>query len=234
MSEFIVNLWQGELHGLEKERQTYWQLLSSAEKDYADTMHNDVVRDRFVEVRGRMRLTLGRWVNKSPKTLKIMKNNNGKPYLADYPEFSFNISHTGSFVVIVTGQNCLLGVDIEQCKPRSNLIGLVNKCFAEAEKKHWLRLPEFERLPEFYRFWTRKEAFVKATGQGIKLGLNQCVVNPKTMSAFTAIPETYGKADAWRIHALNMDWSIQGALVYKNLTLNPAEFKLLTYALPEC
>jgi 4'-phosphopantetheinyl transferase len=151
--------------------------------------------------------------NTAPEQLRIRKTEHGKPYLVDYPELAFNLSHTGNQMVVAIAKNCELGVDIEHCKPRTNLATLVDKCFAEQEKNYWLKLPQAQQPQAFYRLWVRKEAFVKATGRGIALGLNQCVINPENLNEFLSIPEEYGIAYDWLIQDIDMGVTICGAVV---------------------
>ena len=115
--------------------------------------------------------------------------------------------------MIAIGWNCQLGVDIEICKQRINLSGLVDKCFAEEEAAYWTNLPETKKYQEFYRFWTRKEAFVKATGHGIALGLNQCVINPENPTEFLRVPDNCGQASAWHVQDIDLGEGIYSALV---------------------
>ena len=65
----------------------------------------------------------------------------------------------------------------------------------------------------FYRFWTRKEAFVKATGHGIALGLNQCVINPENPTEFLSVPDNCGQASEWRVQDIVLGEGICGAVV---------------------
>ena len=115
--------------------------------------------------------------------------------------------------MVAIGWNCRLGVDIEICKQRINLSGLVDKCFAEEEAAYWTQLPEIQKNREFYRFWTRKEAFVKATGHGIALGLNQCVINPENPTEFLRVPDNCGQASAWHVQDIDLGEGIYSALV---------------------
>ncbi len=216
----MVNLWLGELNPCVEYQQSYFQWLDEEEKRHVAALHNDAVRSRYVQVHGQLRLILGELVNEQPEKLRIAKSEHGKPYLVDFPGLEFNLSHTADHFAIAATHNCLLGVDIEACKSRANFIGLVNKCFAYEEKIYWQQLPESARITEFYRLWTRKEAFVKATGQGIQLGLNQCVINTRQLSEFMRIPEGFGEIRQWHIHQIDVSPKIQGALVLKNL--NPS------------
>ena len=151
MDRAFVNLWQGELCPNPGTNDRYWQWLDEREKKRAESFGNESLRRHYVEVRGRLRLTLAQWLNALPEEILIELTQHGKPFLADYPGYAFNISHSANFLAIAAGQNMQLGVDIEQCKSRANLAGLVNKCFAEAEIAYWLKLAEPDHLSAFYR-----------------------------------------------------------------------------------
>jgi 4'-phosphopantetheinyl transferase len=116
-------------------------------------------------------------------------------------------------MVLAIGLNCQLGVDIENCKPRTSLAAMVNKCFAEEEVAYWNQLPEAKKTAEFYRYWTRKEAFVKATGRGIALGLKHCVVNPENQAEFLRVPASCGQSATWHVHDLVLGQEFCSALV---------------------
>jgi 4'-phosphopantetheinyl transferase len=105
-----------------------------------------------------------------------------------------------------------LGVDIEIAKPRKNLAALVEKCFAEPEATYWHGLPKPEQAAAFYQFWTRKEAFVKATGRGIALGLKRCVLNPDAPTTLLCVPKEFAPASAWRVQDLDLGQGLFGAL----------------------
>jgi 4'-phosphopantetheinyl transferase len=216
-----IKLWQGEIAAEEADYQRYWHILDQTEQQHANSIKNEQQYKRYVAVHARLRILLGDAVNAAPEQLRIHKAEFGKPYLVDYPELAFNLSHTANKMVVVTAYHCVLGVDIELCKPRTNLAALVDKCFAEEELNYWQQLPESHQTLAFYRFWTRKEAFVKATGRGIALGLKQCVVNPQNPSELLRIPENYGQASKWLIQDIDLGGSICGALVVKpNLLTN--------------
>jgi 4'-phosphopantetheinyl transferase len=211
-----IKLWQGDIAATETDYPDFWSILDPSEQHHAITIKNGQLHRRYVEIHARLRIVLGDATNAAPEQLRIHKAEYGKPYLADYPDLDFNLSHTANKMVVTIAHNCDLGVDIEQCKPRKNLAALIDKCFAEEEKSYWQQLPEFQQTLAFYRFWTRKEAFVKATGRGIALGLKQCVINADNLGRFLRIPMEYGQATEWHIQDIDMGESICGALVVKN------------------
>lgn len=216
MDNSEINLWQGNIAAIEEDYQHYWRILDPSEQQHASTIKNEQFHKRYVEIHARLRIVLGDVINVAPRQIRIHKADYGKPYLVDYPDLAFNLSHTANKMVVAIADNCNLGVDIEQCKPRANLSALVDKCFAEVEKSYWQKLSRSQQIQAFYRFWTRKEAFVKATGRGIALGLKQCVINPESQNQFLTIPEVYGQTCEWMIKEIDMEDVFCGALVAKS------------------
>ncbi|MFI3157626.1 MAG: 4'-phosphopantetheinyl transferase superfamily protein [Methylococcaceae bacterium] len=208
-----IHIWHGNIAADNAHYQNYWQMLDVAEQAHAEKIKNDLLRKRYVEVHGRLRNILAQALNEPPEKISIKKAEHGKPYVADRPELAFNLSHSASAMVVAVGWNCQVGVDIECCRPRTSLAGLVDKCFAEEESAYWNKLPEDQRITEFYRFWTRKEAFVKATGRGIALGLNRCVINPENQAEFLRVPADCGQAAMWHVLDMVLGQGICSALV---------------------
>ncbi len=216
MDDRTIKLWHSDCAATEAEYPQYWRILDPIEQQQAFAIKNELRRRRYVGVHARLRMLLGNVVNTAPEHLSLGTAEHGKPYLVDYPELSFNLSHSADKMAVAIAYNCDLGIDIEQYKIRQNLAGLVDKCFAEEEKRYWQRLPEAEQMQAFYRFWTRKEAFVKATGKGIALGLQHCVINPQEQSELLRIPVGYGQVDEWLIQEIDLGEPMYGALAVRS------------------
>ena len=184
------------------------------------------IRERYIISHGILRQLLAERVNESPADLRIDKAEFGKPFLPDHPELSFNMSHSGDILAIAISSQCQLGIDIECYKARDTWEGLVKKCFASEETVFWYSLDNTERSRAFYQFWVKKEAFVKAVGKGITLGLNQCVVNPDDLSSFLRVPEPAGLADKWQIYPLGLSENEFGAVVSDLKNVIPRLIKL--------
>lgn len=208
-----IEIWHGTIAAEDVDYSHYWRILEATEQAHAEKIKNETLRKRYVEVHGRLRGILARTLNEPPEKIRIHKAEHGKPYLPDNRELVFNLSHSGSAMVIAVGQNCQLGVDIERCKSRATLAALVGKCFAKEEIEYWHKLPKNQQKTEFYRFWTRKEALVKATGYGIALGLNRCVINPANQAEFLSVPDECGQASLWHGLDMALGEDICGALV---------------------
>ena len=214
MNQRGIELWSGNLDDMPEQR--YWPLLDESEQVHAGKLKKELLRKRYANAHGSVRQLLSGYLNMPPEHIRFDKAEYGKPYLTDYPELAFNISHSGAHLLIAVGWNCELGVDVELCKDRNSLAELVEKCFSPEEAGYWHRVPEAEKTREFYRFWTRKEAFVKATGRGIALGLEQCVVNPERVSEFLRVPASCGIAGQWQVRDIDLGPTVCGALVVKN------------------
>jgi len=198
MTANFVEIWHGEILPEEPEKQDYYLLLNTDEKEKAAAFKRPEVEKKYIKTRGVLRKVLGNYINQPPQQLLIKTAEHGKPFIEQQGLY-FNLSHTGNKFVIAVSNCGEVGVDIEQYRQRLSLSGLVDKCFSVQEKEYWLSLPEEQKTTMFYRFWVRKEAFVKAVGRGIALGLDQCVVNPHKQNHFLSIPDEYGLAADWKI-----------------------------------
>ena len=152
--------------------------LTPEERARAARIQREPIRQRFVSARILLRTILGRYLRCPPETLTFELGEHGKPRLAGTrPDHGlvFNVSHTGKELAVALAFNAQLGVDIEAWRPIEDCSALAARCLAPAELGHWNNLLEEERLPAFFRLWTLKEAFCKAVGRGLALGLQQCV-----------------------------------------------------------
>lgn len=210
-----IDLWYGRLTADERRCALLQRLLDDEQCGRAEQFKTPVLRNRYVESWGLVREILAEYTGAPPETLRISRQQYGKPYLSGFPELSFNLSHSGGYMLVAVAWQCQLGVDIEQVKSRGNFTGLVNKCFAGPEIAWWKALPESEKVPAFFRLWTRKEAFVKATGRGIALGMQHVETDPETPGGFVQIPEPYGRPEHWQLVDLDFRQDLSGALVVR-------------------
>ncbi|GAB4259492.1 MAG: hypothetical protein Kow0065_09510 [Methylomicrobium sp.] len=207
-----VDVWFGVLRSDPSLYRDDYALLSDSERAIADQRRTPEMRCRYAEIHAQKRRILARYVNRRPQTIAIATGEYGKPYWVDHADWSFNLSHSGDCYIIAVAKNCRLGIDIEQLKDRPNVAGLVAKCFAPTEIAYWQALPEERRNGAFYRCWTRKEAFVKATGRGIVLGLDRCVTDPNDPRRMLEVPDDYGPASLWHLVDLALPGELVGAV----------------------
>ncbi len=133
-------------------------------------------RNKFVMARGRMREILGRNIGISPEDVRFEYSENGKPSLCDIqPAPHFNLSHSGNLACLGICKNVRIGVDIEK-RERLDTEQL-EQYFSPAEQTALSNLEGKQREIAFYRCWTRKEAFLKATGEGLMRPLDSFEVS---------------------------------------------------------
>lgn len=123
-------------------------------------------RDRAA-ARAALRMVLGRYLDIAPAEIALVEADAAKPAIAG-ARLEFNVAHTEDLALIAVA-GVAVGVDVERVEPipAEELDDLVDFVFAEREAEELAGVSERERLVAYYRVWTRKEAYVKATGEGI-------------------------------------------------------------------
>lgn len=190
-----VHVWRivlGDLHA-DVPRLRAW--LSADEIERADRFKFDRHRVDFVAGRAAMRLLLGAYFDATPATLHFSYGERGKPSL---PALDFNLSHSGGLALLAVARSRAVGVDVEQVRPEVDTEGIARRFFSAVEVEALLGLPEPERVDAFFRCWTRKEAYIKACGEGLWLALDKfdVTLGPDEPAAFRS---SRGDVSGWRM-----------------------------------
>jgi 4'-phosphopantetheinyl transferase len=196
-----------------KSSETY-RLLSPDEQNRANRFKVEHARDQFIGSRVVLRRLLAGYLGIEANDLVFSYHEGGKPRLAGLQgeHLEFNLSHSGGFVVCAIARQRALGVDIEQIRPDVSYEDIVQAHFSAREIEGLARLPPEARRYAFFAAWTKKEAYVKALGEG----LNVCIraievgVNPPLPSRFLA-----GTEPVWELCAFDATATCPGALVYQ-------------------
>ncbi len=134
--------------------------------------------EKFINKKDKIRALIGEILirtlvaeklNISNNHIIFKKNQYGKPYLKEHPEFSFNISHSGDFVVCAIDDKPV-GIDIEQIKHIA-YEGIVKSFFSASELDNIAKEDSNVQLSKFYEIWTLKESYIKCCGQGLSMPL---------------------------------------------------------------
>ncbi|NOQ77432.1 MAG: 4'-phosphopantetheinyl transferase superfamily protein [Methylococcaceae bacterium] len=225
MTANFVDVWHGEVLPVEPDEQNYYLFLNKTEKQKAASFIRPELQQKYIKTRGLLRKVLGSYLNIKPQKISIKVAEYGKPFIEEKEVF-FNLSHTANKFVLAVSNTGEIGIDLEQYKKRKNLLGLVKKCFSELEQDYWMGLSESQKTMLFYRLWVRKEAFVKAVGRGIAVGLNQCVVNPDDLTRFLTIPIDYGLVEDWKIVDVQLTKEDVCAMVIKDIEFTYKQIEL--------
>ena len=128
-------------------------------------------RSRFVASRGILRTLLGAHLGVPPREVALRYGEFDKPSVAG-PGPWFNVSHSGPIALFALSASMEIGVDVEQAGPQPDAERIAKRFFSAAECAELRSLPEDRRATAFLRCWTRKEAFLKARGDGLSLALD--------------------------------------------------------------
>lgn len=107
-------------------------------------------------------------LHQEPGPVNLKYNPYGKPYLVDYPEIFFNLSHSDNWIVCAISDR-EIGIDVEQIRDISCMPAIVEKMFSPSERMQVMDLEGFAGLDMFFSVWTLKESFVKYLGRGFSL-----------------------------------------------------------------
>lgn len=164
-----VDLWRAMLNQPEADLRLLEQTLAPDERSRAARFRFDRDRRRFVAARGQLRTILSRYVEVDAQTLVVSYGPRGKPFLSlpFRAALKFNLSHSGELALIAVTLSREVGVDLEEIRSMDNADKLAQRFFSARENAALRTLSEEERLEAFYRCWTLKEAYLKATGDGL-------------------------------------------------------------------
>jgi 4'-phosphopantetheinyl transferase len=171
-----VHLWTVPLARTDEELARLRELLSDEEYARACCYKPRQARDQFITARAFLRLILGGYLSLDPARVRFRTSNTGKPLLDGGGPF-FNVSHSGDVGLIAVTRWGEVGVDVERIKPISTYLDMADRYFTPGEVAALRRLPPGAREQAFFHIWTRKEAFLKATGLGLSHGLERFEVS---------------------------------------------------------
>jgi 4'-phosphopantetheinyl transferase len=130
-------------------------------------------RIRFERRRVALRLLLSKYLGRPAKELRFHYGPTGKPGLANGGSLHFSVSHSSGIALYAVADGCETGVDIERIAHHFNWRPVASQFFSARESSFLFRLPEARQIEAFFAVWTQKEAYVKARGQGLNLGLDE-------------------------------------------------------------
>jgi 4'-phosphopantetheinyl transferase len=169
-----IHVWSAVLSDFESELPRFQAMLSSAERTKAERFRFSKDRNHYVIRHGILRVILGRYLEQRPAEIDFSYGRFGKPEIkGDLVNGgpTFNHSHSGDLALYAVTRACPIGLDVEYVRPIPHFEEIASQFFSHREAKMMMALSTDCRLEGFFACWTRKEAFLKATGDGIGEGL---------------------------------------------------------------
>lgn len=215
----------GEVHvwrvSLDVETDPFQPLLSPDERQRGARFYREEHRRRYVAAHGALRLILGAYVDAAPETLAFELGEHGKPSLREpFDRFGarveFNLSHSADLALVAVAPDHPVGVDVERWSEVEHL-ELAERFFSSAERDELRGLANVtEDLDAgFFAAWTRKEAYLKATGHGITRGLHHFDVTlaPGVEAALLADRLDATATERWTVRSIVPAEGYSGAVV---------------------
>ncbi len=203
----VVHVWAASLNASREQLEQYEATLSSAELARAGQFRFAPLRARFITGRALLRKVLAQHLGTKPADLQFAYGRHGKPFLANFApaDLQFNLAHSEHLMLLAVTRVGPIGVDLERLRPLEEANTLVARFFSPRENAAFRRLPPEERVVGFYNLWTRKEAWLKATGEGIGSLLHRVEVSfvPGAPAQLVALPGDLGDASEWDLHSFS-------------------------------
>lgn len=174
-----IHVWRTKLECTDEELAPFMATLSADERARGARFIKEKSRRHFIAGRGFLRATLAAYLERRPALLSFRYGLHGKPELLDAGDLHFNLSHSADCAILGVTRVQPLGVDVERIRTLANWEGIARRFFSEAEVTELAAVAASEREQAFFNCWTRKEAYIKACGEGLARPLDQFVVSLK-------------------------------------------------------
>jgi len=212
-----VHIWCTCLNQSTSRVETLAQLLSQDERTRSERFYLERDKKRFIVGRGLLRIILSRYLDTNASQLQFCYGPHGKPTLAESSggnTLNFNLSHSHELVLYAITREREIGVDIEHIHPIPDFEEIADCYFSEQEKGAFHKLDPDQRLRAFFNCWTRKEAYLKATGYGLVFPMEQLNVSlsPNEPVQLHSVQDDYSIANLWSLQELIPACNYVGAL----------------------
>jgi len=169
----VVHAWWRSLREQATAIPACYELLSPEERERASRYRVEGPRNDFILTRGTLRSLLAGYLQRTPQELTFRLTQYGKPFIAGPCDLRFNVSHTDGLALLAFVRQREVGVDVERIRPEPEAQKLAERFFSVPERRALQNLSGDALQRAFFRCWSRKEAYIKARGEGLSLALDQ-------------------------------------------------------------
>lgn len=207
LSSNDVHLWRAQLDQSNECIKQLTQVLSDEEQRKTERFHFNKDRKRFIVTRGILRSILSHYLDVEPSRFRFGYSSHGKPHLVEKSnsaEICFNLSYSHSLSLYAFTRSRQIGVDIEYIRTIKEASQIVARFFSSNEHAMWQQVPEGQKQEAFLNYWTCKEAYLKARGDGLSLPLDQFDVSfaPGEPPAILVNNGASDESSPWLLRAL--------------------------------
>ncbi|MCP4119674.1 MAG: 4'-phosphopantetheinyl transferase superfamily protein [Desulfobacteraceae bacterium] len=218
-----IHVWQAFVPHFEGRLEELEIILSRDERLKAERFFFEKDRALFVVAHGVLRKLLGRYLDILPDHVVFEKGPNGKPEIVGLSRPAtlwFNISHSHELAVFAFSKQYGIGVDVERIRSLPDFLSIAQGYFHPEEVDSLIKTPDGKKCDLFYECWTKKEAFVKGTGEGLSRPLDSFAVS-------LGVGDGLGEIRIFGGKGKNKNWSVlsfkpirgyAGAIAVRQLT----------------
>ena len=187
--------------------QRFLNNLAADEQARAERFYFERDREHFIVARGVLRAILAGYLNRVPECLSFCYSSHGKPALAgesDEDAIRFSVSHSHGVALYAVTRGREVGIDLEHIRSDLAVAEIAERFFSRREVEMLRTLPTEDQRQAFFRCWTRKEAYIKARGEGLSLPLDQFDVSlaPGEPAAVLGTQRDPSEASRWSLQEL--------------------------------
>jgi 4'-phosphopantetheinyl transferase len=202
-----VHVWRVFIDNTNFQTEGLLETLSADELKRADQFHFEKDQRRFIVARGILRTILSHYLRKKPCELRFEYTSHGKPVLATNKgcdTLSFNLSHSDEIALYAVTRSCNIGIDVERIRDDVDVALIAHRFFSGGEISSLNKIDKKNRCEIFFQYWARKEAFIKANGEGISFPLEQCDVSSTNGNVLSPIilPGANSESSCWYVRDL--------------------------------
>lgn len=214
-----VHVWRVVFGHFVSCQDSFLSVLNEEERARADRFHFDSGRLQYIVTRAALRITLARYTGLEAPLLEFEYSTHGKPSLIGEGMPQFNVAHSGGLALVAVTKEGLIGVDVEA--RRRDFAGqrIANRFFSAREAGALRNLPTDQQEQGFLNCWTRKEAYIKARGEGLACPLDSFDVTlaPGEPARLLHVKGDPAEAANWSLYALPMEEGIAAAVAVRGL-----------------
>lgn len=196
-----IHIWRANLKISQLQIEELFKTLSSDEIERANRFYFERDKHRFIVARATLRKILSQYLNLNPTQLEFTYSERGKPYLPT-TSILFNLSHSQDLALYAITTVNQIGIDLEYIRPMDDAESLAKRFFSAQEYNLISQLPPQQQQEIFFKIWTCKEAYLKATGDGLAGGLEKVEVclKPEQPIQFMSINGNIKEASRWYLY----------------------------------
>jgi 4'-phosphopantetheinyl transferase len=209
-----LHVWTVSLEPGEEFIENCKSILSEGERNRIDWFTFPQVQNNYVISQGVLRAILAGYLNIEPKQIQLSKHAKGKPFVTNDTSLFFNLSNSGKKAVFAFSRNAEVGIDLEIIRVLPDLEELIQKNFTPKETDYIKKI-DAEKLKRFFFFWTIKESYLKAIGEGMRLTPDNLEFTIESDNIKFLGAKGFDDPISWLFKKFELDQEYVGTLVYQ-------------------